>query len=164
MPHADRVRCHEPRVAEEDVNPEALQPGGGVVLGEPGAQPSHPFHDGREVHAHLAGAGHAEGAAGPLGRSDTCRAEEGFGRHAADVEAVTTQEMPLDDGDRRTKRRRADRGYEAGRARAEDDEVVPAGGLRIRPSCGMHLRDQRAVMPIVRKHDGRNTPESRQRS
>ncbi len=133
------------------------------MRGERGAQPSHPFHDGREVHAHVAG-GYAEGAAAALCRGGTCRAQETLGRHTADVETVTTQEIALDDGDRRAKRRRADRGYETGRTRAEDDEVVPAGGLRIRPSGGMHLREERAVMLIVGTHEGRNAPESRQRS
>ena len=81
-------------------------------------------------------------------------AEEGLGRDAADVQAVSPHEGLLDQGDPRTEAG-GDRGGDQPRGpRAQHHEVVTACRPGIRPVRGMDIPYELLIEFIVR-HEGR---------
>src|SRR5262249_4566268 len=93
--HLHRVRAGESGLPEVDIDAEAPEPSRRVVGTDPGSQPTHAPHDrgktdlhaGRDVNPELWSIPNLGG--GPGGP------EQRLGRHAADVEAIASQEFPL---------------------------------------------------------------------
>ena len=103
------VGLGEAAVAEEDVDAEVAVKRSPPSLGaDAGPQPAHPLHDGGEIDLDRRPTAHAELARAPRARRRAGGADQRLGRHAADVEAVAAQEMPLDERDpgARARRRR----------------------------------------------------------
>jgi hypothetical protein len=61
----------------------------------------------------------------------------------------------LHEGDLRPETRRPNRRDEPGRARADDDQIVPAGGRRVCPLGGMNVVDEGSIVFVAGLEDSR---------
>ena len=75
-------------------------------------------------------------------------ADEGFGGHATDVEAVSAHEVLLDQRDLGPKAGRARRGHQAGRPSPDDHQVVASRGLGVLPIGRVRIRKQPLVVLV----------------
>ena len=168
--HRHAVRIHKTPLAQKDIHAEfvpiALRR---VVPADFRAEPAHAFHDRRKIHS---GSGrHLDSVLTrvPDIRNGPGRSEQGFGRHAADVQAVAAQMFPFHQGHLGPQAGRAGCRNQAGRAATQDDQVVTRHGLRVRPVTGVDIGNKGLVIGVLRQGNGRHAgppvvlraPESR---
>ena len=113
------------------------------------ADAPHPLHDGAEVDRHSVGDLHAEPLCLPELRHDARGPDHRLRGDAADVEAVTAQEVSLDQRHAGAEPRRAGRRHEPGRPGADDHQVVPPRGLRVAPAGRVDVLEQRPIVGVV---------------
>jgi hypothetical protein len=150
-----RVGAGEARLAQEDLDPLALQAGHGVVVADVGAQAAHAGHDRAEVDLHAVG--HVDAQLGGLAQlaHDPGRADDGLGGHAAPVQAVAAQQVALDQGRLAAHAGCGDGADQAGRAGADDHQVVAALGARVLVLRRVRVGHQRAVELVHGRHGDR---------
>ena len=131
----------ETSVTEQHGNTGLLHALNRVVRADFRAPLAHTAHDRFEIgfevadpNAHAAGAPHLA--------NRTRGAEQRFRRHAAGQQAVSTQKPAFDQRHARAEARGANRADEAGRAAADDDEIVHTARLRVDPAVRTHRRDE----------------------
>src|SRR6185295_18340041 len=145
----DGIRTDELAVAQEDVDAEPGEPRHAVVLGDPRPQPPHPGHGEPEV-ALPGGDGPAEAlAALARGGPRAGGADHALGRHAADVQAISTHQVALDESDLRAETRGARGRDEARRSGADDHEVIARLRRRVDPGGGMDGVEELAVVLVL---------------
>ena len=76
-------------------------------------------------------------------------ADQAFGRHAADVEAIAAQEIALDQRDLRAQPGCAGGADQPRRTAADDNHIVFSRRRRIAPARRMAVVDQLLVMGVV---------------
>jgi hypothetical protein len=147
----DRVLGDEARVTEIDIDAQALEASGAVVLRDLGAQFPHALHDGGEVAAaEVRGGGETVLAVMHLVPGPG-RAQQGLGRHTAHVQAVAPQEVAFDQRDSRAEPRGAGGADQSRRAAADHQQLV---GLRrwsgLHPIRWMDVGEQPQVVLVAR--------------
>ena len=159
MPAVDlhAVRIDETPLAQKDIHAEFVTIAQrGIIRTDFRAEPAHPFHHHREIHS---GSGwHFDSILTgiPDIRIRPGRAEEGFGRHAADIQAVATQMFPFNQGDFGPQAGRAGCRNQTGSTSTQDDQVVTRGGLRVRPVTGVDVGNKGLVIRVFRECNGRH--------
>ena len=147
--HLDGVGSGEAAVTDEDVHAESGEPLGRVDAAEARPQLPHAGHDGAEIALHGAGKRQAEFVAacnlGPGAR----RPHEPLRRDAADVEAIASHQVALDQRHAGAEPGGPRRRDEPGRTGADDDDVVAPGRLGIAPRGRMNVGDERLVVRVV---------------
>src|SRR5207244_13518512 len=125
----------------------------GIRVADPRTQLSHPGHRGAKVIFNPGRDEHAEFVRTAHVRPRTRRPNDPFRRHAADVEAIASHQVFLDQGHFSATRRRDHRRDQAGRAGPDHHDVVRAGRIRVHPVRWAHIADQLLIVLVVRKHD-----------
>ena len=151
----DDVVAGETSRAEEHVDAETAKALGGVEVRDVRTEPAEALHHSSEIRAragrHLdperARVAHRGGRAGG--------AEERLRRHAPDVQTVAAHEVALDERDLGPEPGGAGRGDEAGRAGAEDHEVVTRRRFRVGPLGRMDARGEPLIVLVERLERGR---------
>src|SRR3990167_2211652 len=81
------------------------------------------------------------------------RPDHPFRRHATDVQAITSHEMPLDQRDLGPQTRCDHGSNQPGRAGADHDDVVAAHRLGIDPIRRMDIGHERLIVLVVRQDE-----------
>ena len=120
--HFERVGCHEPAVAEDDVDTEAAEAFGAVVGLDARDDAGDALHDLGEVRLRRDGWQRpAVGLAHLVG--DPRRFDQRLGRHAAVPEAIAAEPVLFDEGDLGAQRRAAGGDDEPARTAADHHDV-----------------------------------------
>ena len=137
--HENRFPVDEPRVAEEHVHAEVLEPARRVMRGNGRPRSSHACHR--------------------LGEWQMCAgaADESLGGDTPGVKAIAPEKVALHEGDAGAKPRGPGRRDEPGGAAANHHEVVSTRWNRIDPVRGAHLRSPLLVGGVrhLRQADSR---------
>ena len=127
-----------------------------VVAADPRADAAHALHHGGEVGLDVSADAHAEGPGRADVADDPRGADHALRGHAADVEAVAAQEMPLDERHARAEAGRARRRHQARGAGADDDQVVARRRVGLAPVGRVDVRHQLGVISIMGTHVDRH--------
>ena len=149
----DRRPAREAGVSEVDVDAETGEALDAVVGREAGPEPAHALHDGRKVHLDAVDP-HAVVTGRPRLGGRAGGADERLGGHAPDVQAVAPEEVALHERHLGAQPGAARRGHQTRRAPAEHDEVVAAARDGVRAPARVHMRQEDAVVLIVREYEG----------
>ncbi len=122
-----RIVSGEAAVAQEDVDAQALEARGRVMVAEPRAYTAHTLHGRREVDLHASGDPDADRGSCANVADRSRRPDHGLRGHAADVEAVAAHEIALDECHASAETGGARRRHQAGSAGADHDQVVARG-------------------------------------
>ncbi len=146
-PH--RVASGETSLPDEDVDAEPLETLGGIDVADSRAKLAHAGHRRTEVPRDAAGEGQAELGRVPRRRPDPRRPDESLRGDAADIEAVATHQVPLDQRHLGADSRGYRGGHETGRTGADHDEVVASVGRGIVPLGRMDVGGELPVELVV---------------
>src|SRR5690606_2469812 len=116
------IRSCKGRIAEKHIYAERLKPLCRIMVANVGTHFPNTLHDrleidlGRGSHFHAKAAGSTHVVQGP------CGANQRFGRHAAEIKAIATEEMAFHQGYFGAQPRSASRRHKAGGPAADNDE------------------------------------------
>jgi hypothetical protein len=146
----DGVGTGETCFAEVDVDAVVLRkPTSRVVRRDVGPNSPHPRHHPSEVDLQLARGVNAEDARVADFRRCAPRADHRLRRDAAHVEAISPEQMPLDEGDLCTHPAGAGRSHQTGSASADHDQVVSALRLRVLPIGRVDVCEQFSIVLVI---------------
>ena len=130
-------------VTDKDVHPQFIPvTRSRIICADGGPDPAHSLHHGWKIDLGARGNLNAE----PPGVCDISRraggTDEAFGWNASDIQAITTHEVSLDEGNLRPQTRGPGGCHQPGSAGADDHQIVFRRRLRIDPGFGMDIGDQ----------------------
>src|SRR5207247_10165231 len=138
----------EATLPEINIDTELTETPGRVVRAEAGAQPAHPLHDRREIHADSLRYADAEFPRVPHLGHYSSRPDNRLARHATDVETVAAHQLALDERDFGAEPGRAGRRHQAGRPGADHHQVVTLGGRRVHPIGRMNIGLEALIVAV----------------
>ena len=141
-PTSQRIGCRKTRGAEKDIDALDAQPLGGVIFGDPGADTPHARHDRLEIHRRVRRCRGTVFLGSRHDHPDTGRADDRLGGNGTGIEGIAAQPVPFDERHPRPEAYRPFGRRQAGRAAADDDQVVERLGHGIDPVDGPHAPQQ----------------------
>ena len=110
--------------ADKHIDPQVGEPLDGVVRSNGCPQPAHPLHGLPEIKLHTIRYVHPELAGIPHGSSSAGSADQGLGRHTADIQTVAAHQVTLNQGNLCPQAGRSRRAYESCGSGADDNQIV----------------------------------------
>ena len=156
--HRDRIGAAERGVAQEHIDAECAEALDAINGTDVGAQATEPRHDGAEV-AFGGDARSAKSLGGGAGLAPrTGRPNHSFRGHAAEVEAIAAEHVPLDQRDARPEAGRDCCAHETRRAGTDHHEVIPILGHRRHPPLRRDRAHQLRVRVVEREQRNARGP------
>lgn len=112
---------------------------------------AHTFHGRAEVKSEVGTTGNAKFSAIPRIMKCPGRPDNTLGGDAADIEAVTSHQMPFDEGDLCPQSGGSGCRYQSSRTATDDNQVVARCRFRVDPVRGVNTRCQLPVLRGIRQ-------------
>ena len=127
----NRVVILEAALSEEDVDAEVSKTLSRIGRADVGALLPHPCHCFVKVYRCSFRNVNAEGCCVAHGGGDSCRADDAFGWHAPDVQAIAAHQLTLDQSDARSESSCSGGGDQARCSGSDNDKVILRFWIRV---------------------------------